>query len=604
MNLCQARWFNAFTATAVSVLLIHGVLLTWMAFKNAPMFDEIALLPAGISHWQLASFDLYCVNPPLPRMCAAIPILFAGAETNWSDITRTSFSRPEFTVGTRFTQINGRRSLWLFTLARWACIPFSVLGGWVCFRWATELFGQGPGVVATVLWSFCPNILAWGSTITPDSAAAATGVMAGYNFWRWLKKPSWTNAAIAGTALGIAELSKTTWIILFILWPLLWFIARFRAPLIRTERIRARDGGQLITILLTGLYLINLGYGFEGSFRRLRDFDFVSATLGGEPGRQLAGNRFRQSILGSIPIPVPANYLRGIDVQKSDFEVGKWSYLRGEQKLGGWYHYYCYGLAVKTPLGTIALAVLAIVLACASTRYRLPWRDEVIVIAPAVVILLLVSSQTGFNRYLRYVLPALPFMFVSISRVGRCLNSSPRMFQVLVTLLLISSAIGSLRVFPHSMSYFNSFAGGPVAGHTYLMDANLDWGQDLTYLKDWLDAHPAARPFHLQYFGYLRPEIAGVYALPVPPGPTAENTSLDPTGLGPQVGWHAVSVSDVFGYRHYGKARDQFKYFQQLKPVAFAGYSIYIYFISEAEANQLRRALGLPPLTAGCSSSL
>ena len=53
--------------------------------------------------------------------------------------------------------------------------------------------------------------------ITPDTGATALGVTASYVFWRWLKKPGWPLALGAGLALGLALLTKTTWIILFAL---------------------------------------------------------------------------------------------------------------------------------------------------------------------------------------------------------------------------------------------------------------------------------------------------------------------------------------------------------------------------------------------------
>ena len=86
-----------------------------------------------------------------------------------------------------FITANGERSFWFFTWARWVCIPFSLLGGYVCYRWAKELYGEWSGLLALTLWCFEPNILANGQMITPDMGATAFGVTAAYVFWRWLK---------------------------------------------------------------------------------------------------------------------------------------------------------------------------------------------------------------------------------------------------------------------------------------------------------------------------------------------------------------------------------------------------------------------------------
>src|SRR3989344_5715028 len=45
----------------------------------------------------------------------------------------------------------------------------------------------------------------------------------------------------------------------------------------------------------------------------------------------------------------------------------------------------------------------------------------------------------------------------------------------------------TLMVFPYYLTYFNQLAGGPSGGHRYVVDSNLDWGQDLKRLADWVD---------------------------------------------------------------------------------------------------------------------
>ena len=77
-----------------------------------------------------------------------------------------------------------------------------------------------------------------------------------------------------------------------------------------------------------------------------------------------------------VPVPVPRNYLLGIDVQKRDFESHYYSYLRGEWRKEGWWYYYLYGLAVKVPLGVWALALLAAVLGLTRRGYAASWRDS------------------------------------------------------------------------------------------------------------------------------------------------------------------------------------------------------------------------------------
>src|SRR5207247_4503613 len=159
--------------------------------------------------------------------------------------------------------------------------------------------------------------------------------------------------------------------------------------------------------------VINLGYEFDRTCRSLESFPFVSRTFaGGLPQWGSSGNDVEGSWLGRVPVPLPADFLRGIDVQRREFEPGnsRPSYLAGETRQGGWWYYYLYALAVKVPLGAWALVLWGLILTLIHHRSSAHWTDEVTLWVPVVVILGIVSSQTGFNHHLRYVFPIFPFV--------------------------------------------------------------------------------------------------------------------------------------------------------------------------------------------------
>lgn len=93
------------------------------------LLNEPAHLAAGIRHWQSGEFGLYCVNPPLVRMIAALPVLAAGVKTDWHRLRQDPTVRYDFVVGDDLIAANGERSFFLFMIARWACIPFAWIGG-------------------------------------------------------------------------------------------------------------------------------------------------------------------------------------------------------------------------------------------------------------------------------------------------------------------------------------------------------------------------------------------------------------------------------------------------------------------------------------------
>lgn len=593
------------------LLVVHSCLVVCIALRHSPVIDEVAHLPAGLSHWQFGRFELFRVNPPLVRIVGALPVIAVGAEVDWDQFTDRPGARSEFDVGRDFMLANGERSFWYFTLARWACVPFSLLGGYVCWRWAADLYGPASGVLALTLWSFSPSILANAGLITPDLGATALGVCAGYVFWRWFKQPDRHGTVPAGVALGAALLTKFTWIILIALWPALWLISRVTDNAQRSERDRVADFTRLAAVLLVGLLVVNLGYGFSGTFTRLGDFQFVSEKLAGPREtwpESNWGNRFGDSPLGSVPVPLPKDYVLGLDVVKQAFESNRQSYLGGEFKNGGWWYYYLYALAVKEPLGTWLLLGLACWLSLMRSGYAARGPDTLVLFAPAVVVLVVASVNQGIIQF-RYVLPVLPFAFIWISQVARSLSLRQHGVASVAALSLTWSVGSSLWVYPHSGSYFNELAGGPKNGHAHLLSSAIDWGQDLLYLKRWLDKHPEAQPLGLAYYGGFDPQVAGInYHLP-PKGPlerwdvSAENTDR----YGPHPGWYAVSVHVLRG--SYAPVSDgkggretlpfgAYRHFLQFQPTAMAGYSIYIYHVTSDEANRVRAELGLPPLPA------
>jgi hypothetical protein len=605
-------------ALVAIVLTLHAVLLLHSLRRNFVTVDEFGYLAAGVSHWDTGTYGMYRVNPPLPRMLAVLPVLAARPQRDYHRLTDVPGERSEWTVGHDFLAANEARYFDLVCLGRLAGLAWSLAGALLVFRWAWEIYGPPAGFTALVLWCFGPNVLAHAQLLTPDVPAAAAALAATYAFWRYLRRPSFSLACLCGALLGIAQLTKYTLLVLYAVWPVLGLLA-IRAR--RADPGGSRMGGVKIAhglvMLLLSILVINAGYGFSDTCRPLGEFRFVSRTLGGEPADGRAayssgrfGNRFRDSWVGEVPVPLPADYLLGIDVQRRDFEVGLRSYLAGTWRSRGWWYYYLYALAVKVPLGFWAIGLWGAWLGCVELLrsgpgdrlgHRCVW-------LPVLAVVGLVSSATGFNHHLRYVLPALPFLAIGASRAARCLQSVRVLPKLLLGALLGWGVLSSLLVYPCSLSYFNELAGGPANGHRHLLDSNIDWGQDALRLKEWLDDHPEARPLRLAYFNSVDPRIIGLeFTLPEP-GPKGVFTH-DPEytrQLGPHPGYMAISVNLLHGMpwsapdgRGNWRAvhPEDYAYLRQFQPIARAGYSICIYHITLEEANRVREQYGLPPLT-------
>lgn len=491
------------TISVLALLTAQATLLAYSATANSPTRLEPALLAAGVSHWELGRFDLYCVNPPLVRMVAALPIVFLDHRTDWSCYDESPFRRPEFCVGRKFVQANGLRSRWLFTVARWSCIPFALLGGLMCFFWARSLWGPKAGLFALALWCFEPNILGHGSLITNDVPATATGLVASFAFVKWMASQSSDAAVLAGLALAAAVLTKMTWLFLFALWPVFVLIQLLRPGLHNRYSLLL----QSLLIPIVSILTINLAYGMSGTTTSIDSFHFRSlglATL------QSAINDIG---LNWFPALLPREFIIGLDTQAVDLEAFPVdAYMHGIWLPDGSIWYYFYAALFKVPLGLSLITLLAVGLGVYQLRSSFsanrPDRcfDQMVLIVTPMVLGVILSWHTEINEHFRYAIPCLGFLIIGGSYVAVVRSQPIRLAGLLSLIFVITSSLSN---FPHSLAYFNELAGGAANGHRYLLGSNLDWEQDLYRLADYYRSR-ANQKLWLVYEGAINPNDLGL----------------------------------------------------------------------------------------------
>jgi len=566
-----------------SILVLQVIILAFFSWRYSLIHTETGHVGASIYLYKTFHFDVFHVNPPLSRTIVGLPILFSAPQYNWKSYSSLPQDRSEWMIGHAFIIANTpERTHWIIFLTRCSLLPIILLGSWFGNRFASELYGQTAGIIFLALWIFSPLVLAWGATICPDVCAASLGIIGVYTFWHWLQTPTWGKTITAGCCLGLLPLTKMTWIIAFPLWVLIWLVLVIPYYFKHNPSINIPGWKQLAAILCIGVYTINMGYLFDGSFRQIKDYKFISHTLTGRDidEKSLAvetGNRFENTWLGYVPIPLPGEFVQGIDTQKLDFERGIESYLRGEYSQHGWWYYYAYTILIKEPLGTLFLGVLALIVTLLLTQYNASWRDEMVVILPGLAFFIFVSSQDGFSLHPRYIIPALPFAYIWISKLGQSFAKKQYFLSTVTTVFLIWMIGSSLYYYPHSMSYFNELVGGPKNGPKHLLGSNVDWGQNSYFLQKWYNTHSEARPIKIAY---------------------SSTESLDRLGIKdnqqplkePEAGWFALGVNEIYA------SSKQYEYFKRFEPVDMIGYSIYIYYVTTEEANRARREMGLPEI--------
>jgi hypothetical protein len=255
-------------------------------------------------------------------------------------------------------------------------------------------------------------------------------------------------------------------------------------------------------------------------------------------------------------------------------------------------------------------------------RSRESWADELTVWAVPVTILFAMSFLTNICLGLRYILPIAPYVFISVGKVVPWAESlsgwRARAAFSFIVLSLGTTTLATLLIHPHYLAYFNTVSGGPDRRPARLIDSNIDWGQDLVGLSDWLREHAPGQRVGLAYFGQINPSIFALrgeafdWFIP-PPRPGTMRLMPEVRGsrlFGPasrlRPGLYAVSATLVYGlpWRLYDSAPPNlvpeawapvwhafrpgaFSYFQGLTPVDRIGHSIYIYRVRPEDVERL-----------------
>jgi hypothetical protein len=543
------------------LIALHALVSLHTAWSKSVTHDELWHLPVGLVNLQTGQFDADNLNPPLTRMWAALPLWLAGLESD-EDAQGPA-------VGLHFVESHPANFQLLYFRGRVFNAALSIATACLLGSWTRRMLGDWPAFVALLLYCTCPNIVAHASIVTPDAGLMLGFVATLYVACRWLEQPRWSAAVLLGVVLGLTQCTKFTAIILYPVLGLGWLLSlkRERAWSLTAQ---AAAAAALSVVILNAVYL------FQGTGQKLADYHFASQSLRTAAGLLDAAK--------DLPVPLPRDYVEGLDAQRAIMEGAHPVFLDGEWSVTGYPSYYPKTLLYKLPHLAQGLMLLGGFLWLLRPRGAAPWSTRVLLVAP-VVLLLLIAGGTAMQLGVRYVLPVLPLLMLWGARAGVGLGNLPPAFRTVVAAVLMAGGLASLRFHPHHLAYFNEHAGGPVGGRQHLLDSNLDWGQDLNLVKPFMDEHDL-NTIGLAYFGTVPPELVGIdYTLP--PGRTPETAatwSLPP-------GWYAVSVNYVMGRPHvihqpdggsHGVGLDEFGYFREHQPVARLGYSIDVYHIDEA----------------------
>ncbi len=574
----------------LTALLAAGLLLAafalqegWHAVVKAPTFDEPSHIAAAWLTLTRGDYAYSANHPPLMRYLVGLSLLTVGPRTGEQpplSTLSTLFDSGAMVKRHQYAQTflfgNVVPAGRLLLAARLPGLGLGFLLVLLVLAWSWRLHGAWGGVLSLSLAAFCPNLIAHASLATTDLAGTAFGVLAVFALARWGDCPSHGRAAAAGAALGAALLTKLSAVVLA---PLAMVAA---AWVWRRSGAGRRTLLQLLVLLTAAWAVVSAGYGFRGL---AVPHHLLQQGLAGGTVSPLA-----RTLLGILPLPDA--YLQGLAYVLGHASGSDLTYLLGRTSAEGSWFYFPVALAVKTPVASLLVLLGAGLLGAVRLSKRAagpaPAPDGVlIVLAASLVTGMAIGSR--INLGLRHILLVYPLLYVLAGGVApaACRAFGSRKAAAILAAVAVLAAGEVLAVAPDYLAFFNRVAGGPDAGSRYLADSNLDWGQDINGLADYLRAQGDPEVV-LSYFGSAPPDYYGIaYQNVLSKGTLRPSRTVNSDA--PRRELLAVSLTNLVGahYRH----PDSFRWLAEKTPLASIGRTIRVYDItadSGAHENLLR----------------
>jgi hypothetical protein len=520
-------------ALAIAICLVVLACLRIAAASSdlSPTWDEPAHVACGMEYLAKHVYRYEPQHPPLARAMGALLPYLAGSRPQ---------GQSNFNVEGVAIIYQGGNPARVLALMRAGILVFFVLACATVYLWAKRSFGNTVAVLAVALFTLAPTVLAHAGLATTDMGLTAGLTAAFFALLLWAETPTWKYSVLLGVSVAFALLTKFTTLGYF---PAAAFFALVAYIMVERPGVAglvAAAKPRVLPFLLaivTGAFAVWAGYFFS--------FGKVPET--------------------NLTLPAPELW-DGIRFAMYHTSKGHAAYFMGEVRNTGWWYFFPVLLAVKTPLGWLALAGIGLAVAWGrrgKLAYWLPLAFALGILVPAMF--------SHVNIGLRHILPIFAALAI-VAAVGmqRLLEraATAKWAGAIALVLLAWIAISGITHHPDYLSYFNELGG--ARPERIVVDSDLDWGQNIVRLSHRLKELGATQVAFSDM--NLRPrQLAYWPGLP----PVQEINPLRPTE-----GWSAVSPS-LWMLRQYGlnyrdpRVQPWFAYYRPVEKVG----TLWLYYL-------------------------
>jgi hypothetical protein len=484
---------------------------TYSVFSHT--MDEPDHLGAGMQYLSTGVYTYEPAHTPLARVLAAAGPFLAGERFRNVPILYTESFR---ILG------SGQHYQRILTLGRLGILPFFWVASAVVFLWGKRCAGPLAALIATLLFTTLPPVLAHSGLITTDIALTAMVAAAAYAGVLWAEKPSRGRTIALGLTVALALVSKLSaipylaaaWFLMYA-WHLYWE--------------RPGLGG--------AAYVVECGREIR------RRWLSAAAALGVAALTIWAVYSFHFGPVDYLHSRLPApEFFEGLAEVWKHNRDGHASYLLGQRRHIGVWYFFPVTLAVKTPL---AMLLMLLWTPWLWRRMRGLANIATAVAFPAGILLFAMTSR--INIGVRHVLPVYVGFAIVCGAAAACVlqgpsvwkNQAGRPVQLTMLALLVWHVASGAWQHPDYLPYTNEIAGNHP--ENFVGDSDLDWGQDMKRLGEYFArigvSEITFKPYNITYV-----TMGG------PPLPRMLPDAWDH----PSPGWNAVSLSQWKVFNHPG----------------------------------------------------
>lgn len=574
---------------------------------DSAIVDEIAHIPAGYSYLKYSDYRLNPEHPPLIKDLAAMPLMFMNLKFPTNIAAWNSDINGQWEAGWNFIYHIGNNADAIIFCARLPILILSVILGYIIYHFCEKRYGVQTALLALILYAFSPSIIAHSRFVTTDLGIAAFTFFAFLAFFVFIERPRKQTVLLAAGFFALAQLAKFSAI------TLIPFFIGLTAIAVWAKKSPQPLGKRALTYFGYLAVMFALAFVMVWLFYIPHVWNMPSgvqdALIQGSLPKGYYEKFGRAMVATNDPLLLRAlyQYALGVLMVFNRVSSGNITYFLGQVTNQSFIWYFPVSFVMKTQLPLLLMIVMTAIFSLWQIIRHWPKRffaaiknyADVHFVELSFILYIAfysyISIKGNLNLGIRHLFPMLPMVFILVAKkavdIRKALHGHRR--ATYSGALIIATGLYMLTpliIYPRYVPYINSAFGGGGAGYKYLTDSNVDWGQDLKRLAEWIKARPEVDKIAVDYFGGGSPAYYLCERRYYPNGELVANSDGYNCDTSQYLEWHAqegvpptqyIAVSETFLMNDKWTAATRgdagYTWLREKTPVAKIGDSIYIF---------------------------